>query len=354
MSAARRMSHRVNLYSRGCYDRQKENRLQACLLGVRQPAQIDEVPRAGRGIPLVRKARARMDEKGGDKMSKTNIKRTNFTPLLDSLVDEYGITTAAVFGRVWRYCQMDNGYCHAEQERIADELNIRRETVNRCLKELVRDGYLTDTTPNAKGRTRIYKDTGKAGIKRLPTAEADPEPVSEPVIKSHTKTLKTDKKEKDTTTSSVGVSFLEKASQEQKTAYDLVRRFASEEKAVEVASREHPLEAARDFLEWCAERGGKAAERILDELQAEERRAEVIDKLKQMFVEAAQSVGYTDAVTHSMFDEWLDGAIGGREINYTLLRYVDSIKTSMRSFFNLYDSGESVSFKIDKSEGMYV
>lgn len=298
-------------------------------------------------------ARARMDEtneKGRGKMSKTNIKRTNFTPLLDSLVDEYGITTAAVFGRVWRYCQMAQGYCHAEQGRIADELNISLRTVNSALQALVSDGYLKDTTPNAKGRTRIYKDTGKAGIKRLPAAEVDPEPVQEPtqepvqeVVQEptqnlRTKTLKTDKKEKDTTTSSVEVSsFLEKASQEQREAYRLVRRFAGEEKALEKAMDEHPLEAARDFLEWAAEKGGKAAERILDELQAEERRTEVMDELKRMFVTVAEKTGYTDPVYESMFDDWRAGQIGEHETDYKLLRYSDSLLASMAKYFNFYD-----------------
>lgn len=214
-------------------------------------------------------------------MSKTKLQDVRYTPLLDSLVDEFGITTAAVFGRVWRYCQMERGYCHAEQERIADELNISRRTVWGALKVLVREGYLTDATPNTKGRTRIYKDTGKAGLSLLPPAEIDEvtqevvqevvqSPVQEVVQNLRPKIDKKHKKQNTTTSSSEVSEFLQKASQEQKEAYQLVRQFASEEKALEKAMQENPLEQARDFLEWCADNGGKVAERILDELQDKE------------------------------------------------------------------------------------
>lgn len=143
---------------------------------------------------------------------KTNIRKVNYTPLIDSLVDEFGVTTAAVFGRVWRYCQMERGYCHAEQGRIADELNLHRKTINLALQELVENGYLTATT-NSKGRTVIYRDTGKAGMSNLPPADPKEDyelvtdtvtsPVTETVTKSYTKK----EKKENTTTSSSADSF---------------------------------------------------------------------------------------------------------------------------------------------------
>lgn len=293
-------------------------------------------------------------------MSKTDVKKTNYTPLLDSLVDEYGLTVAAVFGRVWRYCQMENGYCHAEQERIADELNISRKTVWAALQVLVRDGYLTDTTPNTKGRTRIYKDTGRAGIKRLLAAEVVQEPVQEvvqePVQNLLTKKVKKEKKDTTTSGSVAEFSFLEKANTEQREAYDLVRRFASHERAVEVASRENPLDAARDFLEWCAERGGKVAKHILEETQKAEQRAEVTLELKQRFLDVANLVGYTDTVTHGMFDEWIEGATGNGkiEVNYSLLRYRELLEESMKKYFKWAggDPEEITQQEIDAAEEM--
>lgn len=88
-----------------------------------------------------------------------------WTPLIDTLVNLYGVTIAAVFGRIWRYCQMETGLCTASQETIAVELDISRATVNTAVGVLVRDGYLKDITPEIKNRPHVYADTGKAGLK---------------------------------------------------------------------------------------------------------------------------------------------------------------------------------------------
>ncbi len=41
-----------------------------------------------------------------------------FTMLFDSIVEEFGLTTAAVFGVIWRYCQMDGHRCTASYLRV--------------------------------------------------------------------------------------------------------------------------------------------------------------------------------------------------------------------------------------------
>lgn len=252
-------------------------------------------------------------------MSKTKLQDVRYTPLLDSLVDEFGITTAAVFGRVWRYCQMARGYCHAEHERIADELNISRRTVWGALKVLVREGYLTDATPNTKGRTRIYKDTGKAGLTLLPPAEIGEvtqevvqspvqEVVQSPVQILRPKIDKKDKKENTTTSSSRVSEFLRTANQEQVQAFELVRKFASAEKALEKAMQDNPLEAAQDFLEWCADNGGKVAEKVRDELdqQAMEKMYYIHakDNCNDWFYKFLNDNNLLDIDNHAAFDEW--------------------------------------------------
>jgi len=91
-----------------------------------------------------------------------------FTPLMDILVSQYqGIITAAVFGRVWRYCQGPYGACSASLQKIANELGISYATVIRHIKALCADGYLEDTTPNLKNRPHIYLDTGKVRLQVL-------------------------------------------------------------------------------------------------------------------------------------------------------------------------------------------
>jgi hypothetical protein len=96
-------------------------------------------------------------------MSKTNMQRSKgFTPIIDGLVQEFGSTTALIFGIVWRFCQMEFGECTASQDTIAKRANMGRASVNRCLKRLVDTGYLD--VVKSFGKPNIYQDTGKAGL----------------------------------------------------------------------------------------------------------------------------------------------------------------------------------------------
>lgn len=98
-------------------------------------------------------------------MSKTILAQVDgFTPVIDGMIPEVGLISAAVFGKAWRYCQMADGVCRAAQERIADELGLSRATVNAHFKNLCDAGYLEDTTPNLLGLPHIYRDTGKANL----------------------------------------------------------------------------------------------------------------------------------------------------------------------------------------------
>jgi DNA-binding Lrp family transcriptional regulator len=91
-------------------------------------------------------------------------KLKNFTPLLDDLVQEYGLITAAVWGRVWRYAQQENHVCQAAHEKIAAELSISVRTVIRHIQVLVKAGYLKDSTPGLKNAPHTYIVTQKARI----------------------------------------------------------------------------------------------------------------------------------------------------------------------------------------------
>lgn len=91
-------------------------------------------------------------------------KISGFTPILDSMVKRYGLIGANVYGVVLRHAKMRNGVCSASQERMAELLGINRMTVNKWIAKLCDDGYLEDTTPDAKNRTHVYRVTGKAGL----------------------------------------------------------------------------------------------------------------------------------------------------------------------------------------------
>jgi hypothetical protein len=112
-------------------------------------------------------------------MSKTILAKVDgWTPLIDGLTKEQGVIAAAVFGKVWRYCQMPDGVCRASQERIAAELGISRVTVNSHIEKLCSAGYLIDNTPALIGLPHQYSDTGKAGLSISFTAHHEP-PVKE-------------------------------------------------------------------------------------------------------------------------------------------------------------------------------
>jgi len=87
------------------------------------------------------------------------------TPVPDALVEEYGLVTASVWGRVWRYCQMHDGVCRAAIDTIAAGLGMSGRTIIRHLDELCKDGYLFDMTPDLRHKPHIYADTGKIKVR---------------------------------------------------------------------------------------------------------------------------------------------------------------------------------------------
>jgi DNA-binding MarR family transcriptional regulator len=85
-----------------------------------------------------------------------------WTPLVDGLTQDVGLLTAAVYGVVWRYCQMEERVCTASLDTIGRHLNIDRATVQRHLKKLCAAGYLQDLTPQRRNKAHVYADTGRA------------------------------------------------------------------------------------------------------------------------------------------------------------------------------------------------
>ena len=79
-----------------------------------------------------------------------------FTPVPDSIVNELGWTVASVFGKIWRYCQMEKGNCWASQGRIAKEMRLSRSTINRSIKVLKQNGFINDISPDDIGETHHY------------------------------------------------------------------------------------------------------------------------------------------------------------------------------------------------------
>jgi hypothetical protein len=109
--------------------------------------------------------RRRRPIKGVFILSKTILAQVDgFTPVIDGVIADVGLVSAAVFGKAWRYCQMSDGVCKASQDRLADELGLSRATVNAHLAKLTQAGYLKDLTPDLLGVPHQYADTGKANL----------------------------------------------------------------------------------------------------------------------------------------------------------------------------------------------
>ena len=114
-----------------------------------------------------------------------------FTPMFDELTKKHGVMTSAVFGTIWRYCQMERKCCDAALDTIGKRMGVNKRTIIRHLEILVKDGYLTDATPDLKHRPHTYIDAERVGFKGSlqgvtkshPTEALDKEGVTE----SHTR-----------------------------------------------------------------------------------------------------------------------------------------------------------------------
>ncbi len=80
-----------------------------------------------------------------------------FSPLFDHIAGPYGTITAAVYGVVYRHCQMRDGVCRASTRRMAQLVGMDEVTVLRHIHKLVDDGYLLDLTPERRNRPHIYQ-----------------------------------------------------------------------------------------------------------------------------------------------------------------------------------------------------
>ena len=124
---------------------------------------------------------------------------SEFTPLPDPIVSRMGIYAASVYGRVWRYCQMERGRCFAPAHRIATELNLGQRTVERYLSRLVEDGWIERDSGKSDGKPSTYYTTGKWVMGGSATA-ADPSARTADPLRHSGGHKKQDKTEEENTT----------------------------------------------------------------------------------------------------------------------------------------------------------
>ena len=109
-----------------------------------------------------------------------------YTLLSDIVTQELGLTGSAVYGVVWRHCQMKERLCKKSAQGIGQILGLNERTVRKWLKRLVEQGYLrkTQSSPNH------YVTTDKVEKRlelRAKLAADSPERDSEPTAKAGTR-----------------------------------------------------------------------------------------------------------------------------------------------------------------------
>lgn len=91
---------------------------------------------------------------------------SGFVPIFEVVLNHYeDLITASVFGRMWQYCNMEDGVCKASLERIGKDLKISPATVMRHAEKLVNDGFLIDTTPDRRNAPHEYLDGRRVEMK---------------------------------------------------------------------------------------------------------------------------------------------------------------------------------------------
>ena len=106
-----------------------------------------------------------------------------FTPVSDQLCQRYGALTALIYGRVWRYSEM-NGYCTASLSRMSKEIGVSVRTFQRGVEVLELGGYLS--IEERPGLTNVYKPTSKIAYVATVEEKTEPMPQSHnPMTESH-------------------------------------------------------------------------------------------------------------------------------------------------------------------------
>lgn len=103
---------------------------------------------------------------------KVELELKGFTPLFDCIVSEIGLAAAAVYGSVWRYCQMKDKVCKAPVKKIAERAGLKDRATITQLKNLCVSGYIEDCTPDLRNKPHTYKLTDKATLKGEIVAES--------------------------------------------------------------------------------------------------------------------------------------------------------------------------------------
>ncbi len=68
----------------------------------------------------------------------------NYTPVFDRITKELDPLASLIFGRIWRYAQMENGQCEASLQTLATDTGVSVDTVRRRIETLMEADYLSE------------------------------------------------------------------------------------------------------------------------------------------------------------------------------------------------------------------
>ncbi|KKM92874.1 hypothetical protein LCGC14_1214040 [marine sediment metagenome] len=83
-----------------------------------------------------------------------------YTPVPEILTKKYGLITAAIYGRIFRFSEEAKG-CYESQGTMAEALNISISTIKVHTRLLVKDGYIKCINDGGQGRNFHFYITSK-------------------------------------------------------------------------------------------------------------------------------------------------------------------------------------------------
>jgi len=94
-------------------------------------------------------------------------RKDGFTPIFDDMAQRVGLNVAAVFGCVWRHCQMRHGTCHASLETMSGLLNVSKRTVQKHLDTLEKRGFIRKIEPEHRHMPPTYACLYEPSVTRV-------------------------------------------------------------------------------------------------------------------------------------------------------------------------------------------
>lgn len=99
-----------------------------------------------------------------DLKGKTFFDISGFQPLHDEMIQKYGLTAAAVYGRIWRRCQGREHMCWESIPKMAEALGCSVNTIRRGINKLVDAGEVSKIERKGDSALLAYTPPKEVGV----------------------------------------------------------------------------------------------------------------------------------------------------------------------------------------------